>query len=110
MSALEDKKSLLVEKLKTYYDSEVHSTLDLSMRAVTGDKGSLCGMAAMYQAASQTILTVSEMKQMSFDEVKILMGALLGKDEGASKATKDFDFLAEYHTGNLKRVNSIFLQ
>ena len=81
------------------------------MREVTGDKGSLCGMAAMYQAASQTILTMSEMKQMSFDEVKVLMGTLLlDMDEATSKATKDIEFLAEYRTGNFDQMISFWFK
>ena len=42
-----DISNLLIQKLNYYYDKEIHSIVDLSMREVTGDKGSLCGMAAM---------------------------------------------------------------
>ena len=72
------------------------------MRPVTGDKGSLCGLAAVYQAALQTILTKSEMKQMSFDEVKAKLGEKIAMDATSTKATFDDDFLNLYMFGNTK--------
>ena len=94
-----EKKSLLIEKMVLSYDGQIHSQLDLSMRAVTGDKGSLCGLAAMYQAAFLTVLTKSQLKQMSFDDVKVLIGEILGLDETTAKKTKDMEILALYHQG-----------
>ena len=94
-----EKKSLLIEKMVLSYDGQIHSQLDLSMRAVTGDKGSLCGLAAMYQAAFLTVLTKSQLKQMSFDDVKVLIGEILGLDETTAKKTKDMEILALYSQG-----------
>lgn len=94
------KQGLLMEKLGTYYSSDVHSSLDLSMREVSGDKGSLCGLAAVYQAAIQTILTKSEMKQMSFDDVKEMLGEKVSMDRTTTKGTFDKDFLELYFQGN----------
>ena len=34
-----DKKALFIESLKLVYDDSIHSTTDLNLRAVTGDKG-----------------------------------------------------------------------
>ena len=92
-----DINNLLVQKLNYYYDSQIHSIVDLSMREVTGDKGSLCGMAGLYQAASQTILTVSQLKQMSFLDVKAQVGERLGYDLAASKKQKDVEIINEFH-------------
>ena len=94
-----EKKSLLIEKMVLSYDGQIHSQLDLSMRAVTGDKGSLCGLAAMYQAAFLTVLTKSQLKQMSFNDVKVLIGEILGLDETTAKKTKDMEILALYNQG-----------
>ena len=94
-----EKKGLLIENMISSYDGQIHSQLDLSMRAVTGDKGSLCGLAAMYQAAFLTVLTKSQLKQMSFDDVKVLIGDILGLDETTAKKTKDMEILALYHQG-----------
>ena len=97
---------MLSEKLGTYYSSEIHTSLDLSMRPVTGDKGSLCGLAAVYQAALQTILTKSEMKQMSFDEVKAKLGEKIAMDATTTKATFDDEFLNLYLHGNITHINT----
>ena len=94
-----EKKSLLIDNMILSYDGQIHSQLDLSMRAVTGDKGSLCGLAAMYQAAFLTVLTKSQLKQMSFDDVKVLMGEILGFDSTTAKKTKDVEILDLYHQG-----------
>ena len=68
------------------------------MREVTGDKGSLCGMAAMYQAASQTILTISQIKQMSFNDVKAEIGLELLYDSATAKKQKDLEIIGEYYS------------
>ena len=94
-----EKKGLLIENMILSYDGQIHSQLDLSMRAVTGDKGSLCGLAAMYQAAFLTVLTKSQLKQMSFDDVKVLMGEILGLDAITAKKTKDKEILDSLHQG-----------
>ena len=96
-----DISNLLIQKLNYYYDKEIHSIVDLSMREVTGDKGSLCGMAAMYQAARQTILTISQIKQMSFDDVKAQVGEALGYDKTNSKKQKDVELIHEFHNCEL---------
>ena len=33
------KKSLLIKSLEFFYDDKVHSTMDLNLRTITGDKG-----------------------------------------------------------------------
>ena len=93
-----DINNLLVQKLNYYYDGEIHSIVDLSMREVTGDKGSLCGMAALYQAARQTILTISQLKQMSFLDVKATVGERLGYDLAGAKKQKDVNIINEFHS------------
>ena len=91
-----DIKNLLIKKLNYYYDGEIHSIVDLSMREVIGDKGSLCGMAALYQAARQTLLTISQIKQMSFNDVKVLMGQEMLYDKTTSIKLKDQEFISMY--------------
>ena len=90
---------MLIKKLSKYYDGKIHSNIDLGMREETSDKGSLCGMAAVYQAAQQTILTVSQLKQMSYDDVKIAVGEVLGMTAEDSKKTKDVELLTSYYEG-----------
>ena len=53
-----EKKTLLVSKLSFHYDGEVHSEFALVNRKVSSDAGSLCGLAAVYQAAVDTTFTL----------------------------------------------------
>ena len=68
-------------------------------REETSDKGSVCGMAAVYQAGLQTILTRSELNQMSYNDVKVRLGQILGMDETASKNARDVTLLEDYYAG-----------
>ena len=92
-------KTMLIKKLSKYYDGNIHSEIDLGMREETSDKGSLCGMAAVYQAGHQTILTISQLKQMSYDDVKIKIGEVLGMTADDSKKAKDVELLTSFHEG-----------
>ena len=56
-------------------------------------------MAAVYQAGLQTILTRSELNQMSYNDVKIRIGAILGMDETASKNARDVTLLEDFYAG-----------
>ena len=56
-------------------------------------------MAAVYQAALQTILTRSELNQMSYNDVKIKLGEILGMDETSSKNAKDVTLLEDFYEG-----------
>ena len=92
-----DRKNLLIKKLNFYYSGDVHSIVDLSMREVTGDKGSLCGMSSLYQAARQTILTVSQIKQMSFTAVKVLLGEEMFYDKTTTIKLSDYELTSFYY-------------
>ena len=56
-------------------------------------------MAAVYQAALQTILTRSELNQMSYNDVKIRIGGILRMDETTSKNARDVTLLEEFYEG-----------
>ena len=83
-------KEILIGKLIQFYDDKVHSQMDLSMRDSSGDKGSLCGMAAIYKAGVSTILSVSEIKQMSYDDVKEKIALVVGIAPDKIKRKKAF--------------------
>ena len=61
-------------------------------------------MAAVYQAALQTILTRSELNQMSYNDVKIKLGEILGMDETSSKNAKDVTLLEDFYEGNYLKM------
>ena len=89
----------LIKMLSKYYDGNIHSEVDLRMREETSEKGSLCGMAAVYQAGLQTLFSISEIKQMSYNDVKIKIGELLGLDGTDSKKAVDVNLLTSYYEG-----------
>ena len=59
----------------------------------------MCGMAAVYQAGLQSILTRSEINQMSYNDVKIRIGEVLGMDATISRNSKDVTLLENFYTG-----------
>ena len=80
-----------------FYNGKVHTIVDLGMRDETADKGSVCGMAAVYQAGLQTLLTVSQIKQMSFSDVKVVLGEEMGYDKTETIKLSDYDLMSLYH-------------
>ena len=80
-----DIKNLLLDRLKLCYD------------------GFMCEMAALYQAAQQTVLTVSQIQQMSFDDVKARLGQTLGLDSVNVKKENDVDLIEVPHHHLLRR-------
>ena len=59
MQETESKKNLLMEKLNQKLNSSVHNHIDLNLREICSEQGSLCGMAAIYQALGDTLFTRS---------------------------------------------------
>ena len=93
-----DLMNFLIKKLNKHLDGEVHSVVDLSMRDVTGDRGSLCGLAAFYQAGKDTILSISQLNKMSFDAIKSTLAAELGLDPSTVKGTNDIELLESFYS------------
>ena len=90
-------KDLLIQRLSKYLDGEIHSVVDLSMRDITGDKGSLCGIAAFHQAARDTFLSISQLNKMSFESIKFRIAEELGTDPTTVKATNDIELLEKFY-------------
>ena len=97
LDPLEDSelKNLLIKKLNFYLSSDLHSVVDLTMRDLTGDKGSLCGLAAFYRAGQETLLTVFHLKQLSYEDIRTLLSAEM--DNQAIATMTDLDFLLEFN-------------
>ena len=96
-----------MEKLNFYLSSEFHSVVDLSMRDLTGDKGSLCGLAALYRAGLETLLTVSHLKQLSYDDIRTVLTAEINNP--AAAAMTDLDFLVELNKCKFSLYFSCFM-
>ena len=92
-------KDLLVKNLSWFYNGKIHTSIDLARREPSGDKGSLCGMAAVYKAALQTILSEFQLKLMSYDEVKVAIGKYVDMSPSLARKQIDLDFLTDFYQG-----------
>ena len=57
-----DQKDLLAARLAKVLSPESHSLSDLAQRPTAGDQGSLCGLAALYQALEHSLLTTAQLR------------------------------------------------
>ena len=80
------------------------SSIDLARREPSGDKGSLCGMAAVYKAALQTILSEFQLKLMTYDEVKVEIGKYIDMSPSLARKQVDLDFLTDFYQGDFNLV------
>ena len=107
-------KDLLVKNLSWFYNGNIHTSIDLARREPTGDKGSLCGMAAVYKAALQTILSEFQLKLMTYDEVKVEIGKYIDMSPSLARKQVDFDFLTDFYQGDFNFLiityDSLFFQ
>ena len=90
-----EKLSLLVENLHFFLSAKLHPLEDLSGRKESGAKGSLCGLAALYQAARDTILTESQIKLMSYDLLRDRIGGEMGLND--TKPLSDQALLEQFY-------------
>ena len=96
-------KDLLVKNLSWFYNGNIHTSIDLARREPTGDKGSLCGMAAVYKAALQTILSEFQLKLMTYDEVKVEIGKYIDMSPSLARKQVDLDFLTDFYQGDFDK-------
>ena len=90
-----EKLSLLVENLHFFLSSRLHPLEDLSGRKESGAKGSLCGLAALYRAGRDTILSQSELKLLSYDLLRDKIGGEMGLSD--TKALSDQELLEQFY-------------
>ena len=65
-----DQKDLLVEGLSSALNPEYHSMPDLSQRSLTGEQGSLCGLAALYSSLVNTLLTKAQLRAYDIESMR----------------------------------------
>ena len=92
---------LLKAKLNFFFDGDFHTQLDLGFRQVLSSRGSLCGMAALYKAAADTVLTVFEIKSKTYDDLKETLLTTMGHDLDANRLTSDETLLENYYTSKI---------
>ena len=85
----------MLSKLGFHYNGDIHTLFELSTRKISSSIGGLCGMAAVYQAAVDTILTSFQIKSLTFDELK---ATLLSTMDRTEKFSSDFELLENYYS------------
>ena len=68
-------------------------------RKVSDTKGGLCGLAALYQALENTILTTSALGEMSYDAMRGRVAEELGLESQDSKSLSDEELLEWFYEG-----------
>ena len=72
-----DKKSLLVSSLSRALSPSGHSLAELSQRPVEGEQGGLCGLAALYQALADTLLSPGQLAMMDYTGMRKYVGQVM---------------------------------
>ena len=85
----------MLSKLGFHYNGDIHTLFELSTRKISSSIGGLCGMAAVYQAAVDTILTSFQIKSLTFDELKLTLLSTMDRTE---KFSSDFELLENYYS------------
>ena len=87
-----DKQAILTIALNNALDPEEHSLQELQYREIFKSSGGLCGMAAMYQALHDTLLTKSQLRKMNQRQMKEAILEELSMDINLAKIEDDFTF------------------
>ena len=105
MSLLEpsDAKLELVSQLYNLLNKTIHSIPDLSMRNIRSPTEGLCGIAALYKALYDTILTKSALKLIGYYDMRNKIAREIANMETGNITNLfhlgDSDLLQKYHNG-----------
>ena len=86
-----------MERLNMKLNESVHTVVDLGLRQVSAEQGGLCGLAAIYQALDSTILTKSQLRSMSYEELVEVMADEMGIPINDAGKKSDAEMLLHLH-------------
>jgi hypothetical protein len=66
-------------------------------RSVQGLFGGLCGLASLYQALENTILTVSQLKQYNYMKMRATLAAEMGTNTSQTATLSDSALLDQFY-------------
>ena len=93
----EAKKTLLIEQLNAKLNPDVHTIVDLSLRAISAEQGGLCGLAALYQAMQDTILTNSQLRNAGYTDILTAMVQEMRMDPRRARDKSDAQMLMLFY-------------
>ena len=86
-----------MERLNMKLNDTVHTVVDLGLRQISAEQGGLCGLAAIYQALDSTILTKSQLRSMSYEELVEVMADEMGIPLKDAQKKPDAELLMHLH-------------
>ena len=89
-------KELVMLQLNKRLDGEFHSFAELGKRPESAPYGGLCGVAALYQALFDTILTPSQLTNVTYDKMREILANEMNV-EPFKYDVPDADILDQYH-------------
>ena len=92
-----DRKNIITQALRDKLDGEEHTLVDLMFRDISSEYGSLCGMALMYKALYDTILTDSQLTAYTYDKMKFALAQEIKMPETEAKAAPDVHILKSFY-------------
>ena len=95
-----DAKYILIEKIRKNLNSTDHDFLDLASREKAADFGGLCGIASLFKALYDTILTLSQLKLINYDTMReIILNKTLMRNESFANVSdlNDMEILRHYY-------------
>lgn len=98
-----DAKTELIGQLYKVLNKTSHSLPDLSLRKAQSPNNGLCGLAALYKALYDTILTKAALKQMGYIDMRTKISEEISKMENGLDANllllDDTELLKRYFKG-----------
>ena len=91
------KKTRLMDSLALKLSPKKHTIVDLSQRAVAGETNSLCGLAALYQAMDDTVMTKSQLRAATYDDIRTKITKEMMMSSSKTKSWSDSDLLRHFY-------------
>ena len=92
-----DKKSRLINEINLKMDPSIHTVMELSLRPVEAEQGGLCGLAALYLALKDTIMTKSQLATMSYDTAREQIAGEMNLATTVARDLSDSDLLLHFY-------------
>ena len=96
----EDAKYILIEQLHKNLNSTYHDFPDLASREKAAGFGGLCGIASIFKALYDTILTLSQLKLINYDTMReIILNKTVKRNGSFANVSQlnDMEILRHYH-------------
>ncbi len=81
----------------------------LFFRPVRGLSGGLCGLASLYQALENTILTVSQLTQFTYADMRAAIAEEMGTNTSSTSTLTDSALLDQYYACKIMTMTNFLI-